>query len=63
MKTTHLILTFRESFTHTGLLFEVGETITVLYLGGGDLLRIEYDGVVYEIPSSVVRQEIVLCIP
>jgi hypothetical protein len=50
--------TFRESFRHGNTIFEAGESLTVLYLGGGDLLRFEWDGRRFEIPSSVVRQEI-----
>lgn len=63
MKQTHLTLTFIKTLRVSDLIFEQGESVTVLYhLGGGDLLRCEYEGVRYEIPSSVVRQE-TLCIP
>lgn len=54
MKTTYLTLTFRESLLYGNLLFEAGETITVIYLGGGDVLRVEYEGVVYELPLGVM---------
>lgn len=58
MKQTHLILTFLETIRISNLIFEQGESITVLYLGGGELLRFEWDGRVWEVPSSIVRQEI-----
>ena len=59
MNKTHLTLTFRESFTIDPVTFAQDESLTVTYLGGGDLLRCQLeDGRVVEIPSRVVRQEI-----
>ena len=53
-------ITFRESLTIARTVFAQGESITVIYLGGGDLLRCQLeDGQIVEIPSSVVRQEII----
>ena len=51
-------ITFRESLLIHNLLFEAGETITVIYLGGGCTLRIEWEGKRLEFDSRLVRQEI-----
>lgn len=51
-------LTFLESLRVGPIIFEAGEPLTVLYLGGGDLLRFEWDGKRFEVPSSLVRQSI-----
>ncbi len=59
MNQIFLTLTFLESLRYGNIIFEAGESLTVLYLGGGDLLRFEWDGRQFEVPSSVVRQEIV----
>ena len=51
---TTIIITFLESFNHSPFIFEAGEVIEAEWLGGGDVIRIKYDGEILEIPTSVI---------
>lgn len=49
-----ITITFKEDFYHAPFQFEQGATIQAEYLGGGDTIRIMYQGVKLEIPTSVI---------
>ena len=53
-----IVITFLEDFFHPPFEFAGGETIEVVFLGGGDLMRLEYQGKRLEIPNSAVRIQV-----
>ena len=52
---TIITIIFLETFTHSPFIFEAGTTIQAEWLGGGDTIRIKYEGMIFHIPTSVIR--------
>ena len=52
---TTITITFLETFNHPPFTFDAGEVIEAEWLGGGDTIRIKYEGMIFHIPTSVIR--------